>query len=65
MNASISSYDLVHLEYRFLKQATYYDKMDLFLRANVAIYEAGGSFQQRQDPLATIVNELNKGMPSL
>ena len=33
MNASISSYDLVHLAYLLLKEDTYYNKMDLFLRA--------------------------------
>lgn len=33
MKASIFSSDLVHLAYRLLKQDTYYDKMDLFLKA--------------------------------
>lgn len=33
MNAYISSSDLVHLASRLLKQDTYYDKMDLLLRA--------------------------------
>ena len=64
MNASISSYGLVHLAYRFLKQDTYYDKMDLFLRANGAAYEASDPFQKRQDALATIVDELRKGAPN-
>jgi hypothetical protein len=64
MNASISSYDLVHLAYRFLKQDTYYDKMDLFQRVNVAAYEASDPFQKRQDALATIVDGLHKGTPS-
>ena len=47
MNAGISLFDLVHLAYRLMKQDTYYDKMDLFVRANVAAYEASGSFQKR------------------
>ncbi|MBW1737251.1 MAG: hypothetical protein JRJ69_06770 [Deltaproteobacteria bacterium] len=33
MNNDISSPDLIHLPYRLLMQDTYYDKMDLFLRA--------------------------------
>jgi hypothetical protein len=41
---------------RLLKQDTYYDKMDLFLRANVVAYEASDSYQKRQDALATIVD---------
>jgi hypothetical protein len=60
MNAGISSHDLVYQACRLLKQDTYYDKMDLFLSANVAAYE----FQKRQDALATIVDELHKGAPS-
>jgi hypothetical protein len=64
MNASISSYELVHLAYRLLKQDAYYDKMDLFLRANVVAFETNASFQERQDALATIVDELRKGTPS-
>ena len=64
MNASISSSDLVHLACRLLKQDTYYDKMDLFLRVNVAAYKASDPFQKRQDALATIVDELRKGAPS-
>ena len=64
MNAGTSSSDLIHLACRFLKQDTYYDKMDLFLRANVAAYEASDSFQKRQDTLATIVDELRKRAPN-
>ena len=64
MNASISSSDLVHQAYSLLKQDTYYDKMDLFLRAVAAVYEASDPFQKRQDALATIVDELHKGAPS-
>jgi len=64
MNASISSSDLIHLACRLLKQDTYYDKMNLFLSANVAAYEASDPFQKRQDALATIVDGLHKGMPS-
>jgi len=60
MKASISSFDLVHLAYRLLKQDTYYDKMDLFLRTNVATYEVSDSFQKRQYTLAMIVDELGK-----
>ena len=48
MNASRTSSDLVHLPYRLLKHDFYYDKMYLFLRANVAAYEASGSFHKRQ-----------------
>ena len=64
MNAGTASSDLINLAYRLLKQDTYYDKMDLFLHANVAAYEASDSFQKRQDALATIVDELRKGTPS-
>ena len=63
MNASKTVSDLVRTAYRLLKQDTYYDKMDLFLLANVAAYEASNTFQQRQDALATIVDELCKGTP--
>ena len=63
-DSSMPSSDLVQLTYRLLNQDTYYDKMDLFLRANVAAYEASDSFQKRQDTLATIVDELRKGAPS-
>jgi len=35
-DSSIPSSDLVQLAYRLPKQDTYYDKMDMFLRANVA-----------------------------
>ena len=64
MNAGTSSSDLIHLAYRLLKQDIYYDKMDMFQRANVAAYEASDSFQQRQDALAMIIDELSKGTPS-
>jgi hypothetical protein len=64
MNTNTPSSELVRTAYRLLKQDAYYDKMDMFLRANVAAYEAGDSFQQRQDTLATIVDELHKGAPS-
>jgi len=64
MNDSTSSSELVHLAYRLLKQDTYYDKMDLFMRANVVAYEATGWFQKRKNTLAKIVNELRKGTPS-
>ena len=65
MNASTSSSDLNHLAHRLLKQDTYYDKMGLFLRAYVAVYEASDPFQKRQEALATIVDELRKGASSL
>jgi len=61
MNTNTPSSRLVHLAYRLLKRDTYYDKMDLFLRANVAAYEADNSFQKRQYTLAMIVDELGKG----
>ena len=64
MNTVTSSSDLVHLAYHLLKQDTCCDRMDLFLRANVAVYEASDTFLQRQDALATIVDELRKGAPS-
>jgi len=64
-NSSRSSSDLVHHAYRLLKQDTYYDKRDLFLRANVGGYEASDLFHKRQDALATIVDDLRKGAPSL
>ena len=53
MNAGSSSSDLVQLAYRLLKQDAYYDKMDLFLRANVAAYKASDSLQERQDALTS------------
>ena len=49
MNACVSSSDFVFQAYRLLKQDTYYAKMDLFLRADVAAYEASDSFQQWQE----------------
>jgi hypothetical protein len=64
MNANTSSSELVHRAYRLLKQDTDYDKMDLFLRANVAVYEGSDSFRKRQDALATIVDELRKRTPN-
>ncbi len=44
MKAGISSSDLGFQAYRLLEQ---YNKMDLFLHANVATYEARASLQQR------------------
>jgi len=64
MNARTPSSELVAHAYRLLKQDTYYDKMDLFLRANLADYEADGSFQQRQDRLATVIDDLRKAESS-
>lgn len=64
MNSGTSSSDLLHLAYRLLKQDAYYDKMDLFLRANIATYESSDSFYQRQNTLTTIVNELRDGTAS-
>lgn len=64
MKADTSSSDLVHQAYSLLKQDTYYDKMDLFLRAVAAVYEASDPLQKRQDTLGTIVDELLKGAPS-
>lgn len=60
MNAGTSSSDLIHLAYRLVKQDTYYDKMDLFLRANVTAYKVGDLFRERQAMLTTIVGELRK-----
>jgi len=57
MNASIYSYGLVHQAHRLLKQDTYYDRMDLFLSANVTAYKASDSFQKRQAMLATILEQ--------
>jgi len=65
MNTVTSSSNFVFQAYRLLKQDSYYDKMDLFLRANVAAYEASGSLQKRQNALSTIVDELRKVTPSL
>ncbi len=64
MKAGIPSSDLVHLACSLLKQDTYYDKMDLFLRVNAAAYKASDPFQKRQDALATIVDGLHRGPPS-
>jgi hypothetical protein len=60
MNADTFSSDLVHLAYHLLKPNAYYDKMDLFLRANVTAYEVGDLFRERQAMLTTIVGELRK-----
>lgn len=57
MNANTSSSKLDRTVYRRLKHDTCYDKMDLFVRANIAAYEASDLFQKRQDTLATVVNE--------
>jgi len=64
MNAGTSSSELLNTSYRLLKQDTHYNKMGLFLRANVATYEASDLFMKRQDVLATIIDELRKGTPS-
>ncbi len=65
MKASVSSSDFVHLAYRLLEQDMCYDKVDLFLRANVAAYEASDLFQKMQDVSAMIVDELRKRTPIL
>ncbi|MCK4236374.1 MAG: hypothetical protein KAX38_04595 [Candidatus Krumholzibacteria bacterium] len=57
MNANTPLSRLVHLAYRLLKQESYYDKMDLFLHANITDYEESDAFRQRQDTLATIIDE--------
>ncbi len=59
-----ASSEMVEHAYRLLKQDVYYDKMDLFLRANIAEYEASGKFTQRQDALAGVVDELRQASPS-
>jgi len=64
MNASTSSSDFVCQASRLLKQDYYYDKRDLFLRANLADYETEDERYKRQGVLATIVNELRNGIPS-
>ena len=64
MNASTSLSDLNHLVYLLLKQDTDYDKMDLFMGANVAVYEASDLFQKRQATLAALVDDLRKGAPT-
>ena len=47
MNAATSSADLISMAYGLLKKDSYYDKMDLFLRANVVAYEANDLCQKR------------------
>lgn len=64
MNAGVPSFGWVHMAYSLLKQNAYYDKMDLFLRANVTAYEAIDLFQQWQDILSAIIDNLRKGAPS-
>ena len=64
MNAQTSSSELVRRAYCLLKQDTYYDKMDLFLRANLAAYEANEAFEQRQSRLASVVDDFRRGKPS-
>lgn len=62
MNADTSSSELVLLVYHLLKKYFYYDKMDLFLRANVAAYKAPDAFQKQQDNLMVIVDGFQKGV---
>lgn len=64
INGCTTSSVMVHRAYLHLKQDIYYDKMDLFLRANIAEYEGGGKFSQRQKALTVVVNELRQGSPS-
>jgi hypothetical protein len=59
----LKSSDLVFQAFRLLKQDVYYDKMDLFLRANLADYEAN-NFDERQRILADIIDELRKRKPA-
>ena len=54
MNADTLSFYFVRQTYHQLKRDFYYDKVDLFLRTNVAAYEGSGSFQKRQDAQTTI-----------
>lgn len=61
MNSRTPSSDLVQHAYRLLKQDSYYDKMDLFLRANFAAYETDETFDQRQKNLASVVRDFKKG----
>jgi len=66
MNVDTCSTDLVYLAYRLLKHDIYYHKMDLFLRSDVAAYEAGDSLQQRQErDYATIIAMARKGPPKI
>ncbi len=64
MKIRTSASALVHHAYRLLKQDTYYDKMNLFRRARIADYEAGGRFNDRQILLSELVDDLRKGKPS-
>ena len=66
MNVDTCSADLGHLAYRLLKHDIYYHKMDLFLRADIAAYEAGDSLQQRQErDYATIIAMARKVPPKI
>lgn len=60
MNADSSSRELVEYSYRLLKQYTYYDKVDMFLRANIATYETSENFSIRQDTLIELVDHLRE-----
>ena len=60
MNAVTASSDLVHLAYHLIRRDSCYDKIDLFVCANVAVHEANGSFQKRQDTLVAIIDKLCK-----
>ncbi len=60
-SADTSSSELVNSAYRLLKQDSYYDKMQLFLRENIAAYEASGSFHQRQDALPQSLTSYARG----
>ena len=47
MSIGISPSDVVFQACRLPNQATHYDKMDRFLRANVSVCEESGSLQKR------------------
>jgi hypothetical protein len=54
--------ELVSQAYRLLKQDSYFDKMDLFLRARIASYETGDDFALRQLQVVHVVEALRLGV---
>ena len=60
MNSQTSSPELVRRAYCLLKQDTYYNNMDLFLREKLAAYETDEAFEERQRQLAAVIDDFWK-----
>lgn len=60
----MSTPELVQRAYLLLKQDSYFDKMDLFLRSRIAAYETEERFPLRQNQVARVVDALRSGVPN-